>query len=138
MMNFNFEVCLIKRYGGNYKTQIYIGTEEEDESVDYYYDVSPLLENIVKYEIEKPLQYILSSISSDFYDDVLEQLDNFDEELDIGDEDFYYCCLLYDTMRKGEDIMEEVLSTLDDFFDILRGEMQDIKEDMFDDDDLEE
>lgn len=137
MMNFNFEVCLIKRYGKNYKTQINIETEEEDESVDYYYDVSHLLENIVKYEIEKPLQYILSSISSDFYYDVLEQLDNLDEELDIDDEDFYYCCLLYDTMRKGEDIMEEVLSTLDDFFDILREEMQDIKEDMFDDD-LEE
>lgn len=138
MMNFNFEVCLLKRYGGDYKTQICIETEEEDESVDYYYDVSLLLENVVKYEIEKPLQYILSSISSDFYDDVFEQLDNLDEELDIDDEDFYYCCLLYDTMRKGEDIMEEVLSTLDDFFDILREEMQDIKEDMFDDDDLEE
>lgn len=138
MMNFNFEVCLLKRYGGDYKTQICIETEEEDESVDYYYDVSLLLENVVKYEIEKPLQYILSSISSDFYDDVFEQLDNLDEELDIDDEDFYYCCLLYDTMRKGEDIMEEVLSTLDDFFDILREEMQDIKEDMFDDDDLKE
>lgn len=133
-MKFEFEVYLIRKYGESCKTQLNIKTTGEEDSIDYYYDVTSLLENIVFYEMEKPLSYLVNSISSDFYDDVLEQLDKLDEELDVDDDDFYYCCLLFDTMRKGEDIIQEVVGTLDDFFDVLEEEIKDIKESMFDDD----